>query len=63
MSATATLRTGTHGTSFASKNNYSQSVRVAAQGVFPYNTAPAPPATVAVSSRAITVNDYKRTMR
>ena len=49
--------------SFASKNNYSQSVRVAAQGVFPYNTAPAPPATVAVSSRATTVNDYKRTMR
>jgi hypothetical protein len=49
--------------SFACKNNHSHSVRVAAPGVFPYNTAPAPPATVAVSSRVITVNDYKRTMR
>jgi hypothetical protein len=31
--------------SFARKNNHSQPVRVAPPGVFPYNTAPAPPAT------------------
>jgi hypothetical protein len=40
--------------SFASKNNHSHPVRVAARGVFPYNTAPALPATVAVWMRVFT---------
>ncbi|MEA3183449.1 MAG: hypothetical protein QOI59_6972 [Gammaproteobacteria bacterium] len=40
--------------SFACKNNHSHSVRVAAPGVFPYNTAPAPPATAESRSRVFT---------
>ena len=49
--------------SFASKNNHSHFNRVAAQGVFPYNTAPAPPAVAEVGRGCLRVNDYKRTMR
>jgi hypothetical protein len=57
------LHAGTPVKSFASKNNHSQSDRVAAPGVFPYNTAPAPPAVAEQVAGDYEFIDYKRTMR